>query len=98
MIRVVHVRKAPFTLYIGRAFKEFPASKWRNPYTAARFGHFNCLRMFEGYARKHLWDDLHELDNQTLGCWCKPKACHGEVLKRLREEQINAIRSTTVPE
>ena len=29
---------------------------------------------------------LHELDGQTLGCWCHPKACHGDVLKRLREE------------
>jgi len=28
-------------------------------------------------------------DGQTLGCWCHPKACHGDVLKRLREEQLN---------
>lgn len=99
MIQVVHVRKAPFTLYIGRVFAEFSSSKWHNPYSAKIHGRFYCLRMFEAYARKHLWNDLHELDDQTLGCWCKPKACHGDVLKRLREEQIDhALRGETVPD
>lgn len=88
MIHVVHVRKAPFTLYIGRAFAEFPESAWHNPYHGSRHGRFMCLRMFEDYAREKLWNDLYKLDNQTLGCWCKPKACHGDVLKRLREEQL----------
>jgi hypothetical protein len=67
------------------------------PYTAKRFGLFFCLRMFEDYAREHLWNKLYLLDDQTLGCWCKPKACHGEVLKRLREEQLaHALRIKTI--
>jgi hypothetical protein len=100
MIRVVHVRKEPFTLYIGRAFGgEFEQSKWANPFQVWNRGRFNCLHEFETYARRELWHMLHELDNQTLGCWCKPKACHGEVLKRLREEQIDhALRGATLPE
>lgn len=99
MIHVVHVRRAPFTVYIGRAFPngnnpEFPESKWHNPYrTGTRF---EKLSRFEAYARAHLWNDLHELDNQTFGCWCHPKACHGDVLKRLRQEQIDAVRGETV--
>ncbi len=28
---------------------------------------------------------LHELKGKELGCWCKPKACHGDVLKELCE-------------
>lgn len=96
-MNVVHVRKHPFTLYIGRACAEFPESKWHNPYHAS-CGRFNCLRMYECYVRAHLWNDLHELDGQTLGCWCKPKACHGDVLKRLREEQLDALRRETISE
>ena len=96
MIHVVHVRKHPFTLYIGRRFAEFKASKWENPFSTLH--RFDSIRRYEVYARRELWNDLHELDNQTLGCWCKPKACHGDVLKRLREEQIDhALHGATVP-
>jgi len=98
MIRVVHVRHTPFTLYIGRQYAEFPASKWGNPFRVDLYGREKCLEMYEVYAREQLWDDLHELDDQTLGCWCHPKACHGDVLKRLRQEQIDALRGETVPE
>ena len=29
---------------------------------------------------------LAELDGKTLGCWCAPNPCHGDVLVRLCEE------------
>ena len=29
---------------------------------------------------------LPELAGKTLGCWCAPKACHGDVLARLAAE------------
>jgi hypothetical protein len=29
--------------------------------------------------------DLHELKDKRLGCFCKPKACHGDVLKKYAE-------------
>lgn len=29
---------------------------------------------------------LLELRGKVLGCWCKPKACHGDVLVKLIEE------------
>lgn len=97
MIHVTHVRKGAFTLYIGRKFAEFAESKWHNPFPAGVYGRFGSIARFESHARANLWNDLHELDDQTLGCWCKPKACHGDVLKRLREEQkANALRGTPV--
>ena len=94
MINVVHVRHASFTVYIGRQCREFYESKWHNPFHGP--DRFKNIADFEAYAREHLWNDLHELDDQTLGCWCHPKACHGDVLKRLREEQL--ARRETVPE
>jgi hypothetical protein len=27
-----------------------------------------------------------ELKDKTLGCWCKPKACHGDVLVKLADK------------
>jgi hypothetical protein len=27
-----------------------------------------------------LMNSLHEIKGKTLGCWCKPKRCHGEIL------------------
>lgn len=29
---------------------------------------------------------LHELQNKILGCWCRPKRCHGDILLELLEE------------
>lgn len=33
--------------------------------------------------------DIRELRGKTLGCWCKPKACHGNVLLKLVGEDYN---------
>ena len=32
--------------------------------------------------------DLHELKGKTLGCWCKPRWCHGDVLAELADRVI----------
>ena len=36
--------------------------------------------------RKWILDNLHTLKNKTLGCFCKPKSCHGDVLIALLEK------------
>jgi hypothetical protein len=42
----------------------------------------------------HLLDKLESLRGKTLGCWCKPKACHGDVLVQLlREHDIRQRNS-----
>lgn len=33
--------------------------------------------------RKWILDNLHTLKGKTLGCWCKPQSCHGDVLIEL---------------
>jgi hypothetical protein len=30
---------------------------------------------------------LGELRGKVLGCWCHPKACHGDVLARLADDE-----------
>jgi hypothetical protein len=33
-----------------------------------------------------LMASLHELKDKRLGCWCKPKICHGDILVDLVEK------------
>lgn len=77
-------------LYIGRNMSFYiPGaiqSKWHNPFVVAK-EKYTIEESLEKY-REHilnseLYDELHELDGKTLGCWCKPKKCHGDILREL---------------
>lgn len=86
MTNVVHCKKSKYDVYIGRP------SIWGNPYshkdgTMAEFKVANrqeAIEKFEEYLLKNqeLMDKLPELKGKTLGCWCKPKSCHGDILKK----------------
>jgi hypothetical protein len=92
--RVVHVRREKFDVYVGRAFMEFPESVYGNPFRV-RLGHGRkeVIAEYEEYARKRMKEDpvfrraVLDLRGKVLGCWCKPKACHGDVLAALAEEE-----------
>ena len=84
--RVVHCKKEEFDVYVGRG------SKWGNPYshkegTLAEYvveSRREAVQRFEEYllSNKELMGSLSELKGKTLGCWCKPKSCHGDILLR----------------
>ena len=96
--RVVHCKKEPYDVYIGRP------SKWGNPFShlesskqskykvATRKEAIESFREWitkgEG---KHLLKDLHELRGKTLGCWCKPKSCHGDILLELSNQKTKKL-------
>jgi hypothetical protein len=88
MEKVVHCKKEPYDIYIGRP------SKWGNPFshlpgTLAKYKVETREESIEAYRKwilsegKDLLADLHELKGKTLGCWCKPKSCHGDILIEL---------------
>jgi hypothetical protein len=84
IIEVVHCRKSPYDVYIGRP------SKWGNPFEIGPDG--SRSEVIEKYRRwiqtqPELIASLQELDGLRLGCWCSPKACHGDVLVALRAQQ-----------
>lgn len=92
--RVVHCKKESYDVYIGRP------SKWGNPFTHldnsthAKYKKATRQEAIEAYKDyilngegKHLLDNLHELDGKVLGCWCKPKSCHGDILVEIIEER-----------
>lgn len=89
--RVVHCRKEPFDVYVGRP------SMWGNPFKIGVHGdREEVLRKYEEYVRNEplLMGALPELRGKTLGCWCSPLPCHGEVLLKLLRE-LDEKRSGT---
>lgn len=83
MCKVVNKYKEPFDVYIGRG------SKWGNPFPMKNKSDEERNRVIKEY-KKYLWnqlnngsisiDDLLSLDGKTLGCFCKPKPCHGDII------------------
>ena len=82
MTRVVHCKKEHYDVYIGRG------SKWGNPYSIGVDGTREIV--IAKYKRwllnqPPLLNELGQLKGKVLGCWCKPLACHGDVLVELLE-------------
>jgi|WetSurMetagenome_2_1015567.scaffolds.fasta_scaffold18354_9 hypothetical protein len=85
--KVVHCKKEKYDIYIGRP------SKWGNPFSIKKYGRNQCIEMYKEWilTQPKLLESLHELKNKTLGCWCKPNKCHGDILVELvsKLEDIN---------
>lgn len=80
---VVHCKREEYDVYIGRP------SKWGNPFRLEREADRAALLVrYEEWLRRQpdLMASLHELRGKVLGCWCAPRACHGDVLARLADE------------
>lgn len=81
---VVNLRKEPYDVYIGRG------SKWGNPFKMRDNSEAERNRVC-GMYEQWFWttdlpNHLHELRGKRLGCFCKPKRCHGDFLARLVNE------------
>jgi hypothetical protein len=80
--RVVHCKRERYNVYIGRP------SKWGNPFAIGRDGsRAQVIAKYRAWvlARPELVAALPELRGKTLGCWCAPQACHGDVLAELAQ-------------
>lgn len=86
MTEVVNKRDRLYDVYIGRG------SIWSNPFTVEQFGRDECIEKYEQYIRDklrlnpELWQELQKLEGKVLGCFCKPKRCHGDILVKILEE------------
>lgn len=68
--------KVPFDVYIGRG------SPWGNPYPIGEDSRETVIRKYEEYLRanRKLLERLEELQGRSLGCYCAPAPCHGDIL------------------
>ena len=76
-MRVVNIRREDCDIYIGRP------SKWGNPFAIGRDGtREEVIAKYKEYIRRRprLIEDLREEAGETLGCFCAPLPCHGDVL------------------
>ena len=87
MCKVVHFKKDDYDIYIGRL--PTGENKWAYPKDLRDLfpegtPRQEIINAYEEYllSNEDLMNDLHELKYKTLGCWCKPKSCHGDILKK----------------
>ena len=92
MTRVVHCKKESYDVYIGRP------SIYGNPFshlpdTPAKFrvaSREEAIAKFEKWFRNQpelIARAKRELRGKTLGCWCFPKPCHGNILAKIVDEK-----------
>lgn len=78
MSSVVNIHSGePFDVFIGRP------SKWGNPFLIGRDGsREEVIEKYRGWmaTQSRLMDEIHELKDKRLGCFCAPQPCHGDVL------------------
>jgi|SRR5215216_1682216 len=80
---VVNCKYEKPDVYIGRYHPKYGSSKWRNRFKEGEDG--TREEVIEKYRKwllsnTELLKQLPELYGKKLGCWCKPLACHGDVL------------------
>lgn len=88
MIRVVKVNTAHnnFTRYMGRCWAGLPESIFHNPFHVRDWGHGVAIEKFAEYWYAPEQSRLRCLalelikDGEVLGCWCRPLACHCDII------------------
>lgn len=85
--KVVNRHLDRYDIYIGRG------SIWGNPFFVSEYGRHGAIVEYEKYLReayakepeKFIFE-LTKLKGKVLGCHCKPRECHGDVLVKLIKE------------
>jgi hypothetical protein len=83
---VANKRTSDFDVYIGRP------SEFGNPYPVGTHGRAKCIELYRQSFYDRIDNDLAfrtlvlTLAGKRLGCFCKPLACHGDVIA----EWVNA--------
>jgi RNA recognition motif-containing protein len=81
--QVVHCKKSNYDVYIGRP------SDWGNPFVIGKDGdRADVIRKYRNWIMRQpdlLSRAKKELRGQRIACWCKPEACHGDVLAEIAD-------------
>jgi hypothetical protein len=83
MTKVVNCKTSKYDIYIGRP------SQWGNPFVIGIDGtREEVIIKYEKHVRTSpiLMRLLPNLAGKTLGCWCPPAPCHGDVLIKILKE------------
>ena len=85
------------TVYVPGALH----SKWNNPFSIKKYGLEDSLNYYKSWVTtginpvtgkkkgsSPLINDIEELRGKSLGCWCHPEPCHGNILLDLLNSKI----------
>lgn len=82
---VVNMRADSYDIRIDRG------TKWGNVFEIGKHGtRKQVIELYRSWIlqQDYLLECLRELQGKKLGCWCKPKQCHGDVLVELADRQL----------
>ena len=88
-MKVVHCRNSGCDVYIGRP------SIFGNPFKEDIDGtRDEVIKKYETWLYNS--PDAEEVRqaimklpmDSVIGCWCKPKPCHGDIIKQFREQEL----------
>lgn len=87
MTSIVNKYKSSYEVYIGRG------SIWGNPFVIGKDGsREEVIEKYRAYFNNKISNDslffneTLNLKNKILGCFCKPLACHGDVIVEFLEK------------
>ena len=90
--KVVNIAKAEeYDIYIGRTGHGYDGY-FGNPFKVPPYTRSESIEAYNKYARERVSKDpefrkrVKELYGKRLGCFCKPLACHGDVLVKLTHQ------------
>ncbi len=89
---VVNKRTDQYDVYIGRG------SIWGNPFVMGKDGtRDEVVAKYRWYFEHSpsLRSRVHELQGKRLGCFCKPAACHGDVLAEAADATLTEQQRET---
>lgn len=96
--QVVNLRQDKYDIYIGRP------SDFGNPYVIGRDGdREKVIALFKDYFLRRVQiepyfrEAVMELKGKRLGCYCKPKPCHGDVIVEYLEGKTNETQHKVSP-
>ena len=82
-MKVVNLRKDKYTVYIGRG------SIFGNPFRIGVNTREEVINLYKYYVKKKpkILKAIYNLpEDAVLGCYCKPKDCHGDIIIKIWKE------------
>lgn len=98
--KVVNIRQENYEVYIGRSGRGMDGY-FGNPFKLLPgMVRGETLDRFREYFYKRLQTDpefkkrIDSLQGKTLGCFCKPYPCHGDIIKEYLDSQLTTTEQS----
>ena len=90
-MKVINLKEEKYDVYIGR-YGKGQDGYFGNPFPLSYFPRLESIRNYRLYFNYRIRTDpefkkrVLELKDKTLGCFCKPLDCHGDIIKNYLEK------------